>query len=63
MIKSEEKESPKVVTQEEIFKFMKIDSPGYYATTKTLSFKNSQLNNLYLKMLYSTIQYTSVVPV
>ena len=46
ILKSKENESPKVITQEEIFRFMKRDSLGYFATTKALSFRNCKLNNL-----------------
>ena len=49
IIKSKEKESPKVITQEEIFKFMEITSSGYCTTTKALSFNNCQLNNLHFE--------------
>ena len=49
MIKPEEKESPKVITQEEIFQFIQRNSSGYHATTKALSFKNCQLNSLHFE--------------
>ena len=49
IIKPEEKESPKVITQEEILKFIQRNSLGCYGTTKVLSFRNCQLNNLYFE--------------
>ena len=49
IIKSEEKESPKVITREEIFEFMVKDRSGYFSTTKALSFRNSNLNGLHLE--------------
>ena len=49
IIKSEEKESSKVITREEILEFMVKDRWGYFFTTKALSFRNSNLNGLRLE--------------
>ena len=45
MIKSEEKARTKIITQEEIFNVLQ-DDGYYFYTTKSISFRNSNLNNL-----------------
>ena len=46
IIKSEEKARAKIITQEEIFNVLYKDSDDYFYTTKSISFRNSNLNNL-----------------
>ena len=49
IIKSEEKESMKVITKKEIFDFVEAAPQGCFVTTKALSFRNSKLIGLRLE--------------